>query len=219
MTASLPVRRRYVDGPFGQLLERTDDLVDADPPGLGLGYGDLLDGVLQLDAGCFQLLDEIGPVQEFERRRPLSGQPVVQQPADPLTGVTGIEVGRTDTERGVVFGRLLLLGPLGRTLVQDRDGGELAGLLVKDFLAHPDRGDAALRELLLGGSQRARTILGRHVQGPSGPGLASHEDLVVDLSPHDAVMPGKTLRPRLRCFRPIDATLSAEFPATGRRLR
>ena len=44
-------------------------------------HGDLLHRVLQVHAGRFQLLDQVGPVQQFEGRHPLAGQ---RAPLNPL---------------------------------------------------------------------------------------------------------------------------------------
>ena len=88
------VLQQPLDRALDQLLEVADHLVDRDAAGLGLGNGDLLQGVLDLDAGGVELLDQVGPVQQLERRDLLRAKPAVQQPADPLAGVDGVEVRR-----------------------------------------------------------------------------------------------------------------------------
>ena len=110
------VAHHPVDGGLHQLLEVADDVVHGLAARLRLRDGDLLDGVLQLQPGRLQLFDQVGPMQELERRRAVARQPAFQQPPDPIAGVQGIEVVRADAERLQALTRLLHLAPVGFAL-------------------------------------------------------------------------------------------------------
>ncbi len=131
------------DGALDQALEGADQFVDRHAPGLGLGDGDLLQGVLQVGAGGFQLLDQVGTVQQLERRGVVAVQEAFQQPADAVARVGGVEVGRLDAEGIKVLLHLLGLAAVDLTLGEDRDRLVFAGLGVEGFLA--DAGTAMAR--------------------------------------------------------------------------
>jgi len=173
----LGVLQHPVDGRLGQTVERAHDLVHADASRLGLGDGHLLDGVLQVHAGGVQLLHQFNSVQQLERRGLLARQPALQEPADHLPRVQGVEVLRADAERLDILAHLLRLGLLGRALGEDGDGLELAGLLVESFLGHLHRDRAALGQHLLGGLQGAGAVFRSELQSPGRAVLAARHDL------------------------------------------
>jgi hypothetical protein len=181
-------------------LEGADKFVDRHAPGLGLGDGDLLQGVLQVGAGGFQLLDQVGTVQQLERRGVVAVQPALKQPADAVAGVGGVEVGGLDAERIQVLLHLLGLAAVDLALGEDRDRLVFAGLGVEGFLADPHGDRPALLQGLLGGGQGVGADFCRHVERPLRADLAAHEQLVMDLvahrqrAPRSSLMGYKTLR-------------------------
>ena len=177
--ATTGVAQQALDRPAHQGLEGAHDLMHAQPAGLGLGHGDLLNGVLQFDAGGFQLLDQVGPVQQFEGRRLLAHQPAVQQPADPLTGVDGIEVLRGHAERIVPLRLLLGLDVVRQAEGLDVDAAILVGLEIHRLLGDAGGRHPALGDQLLGHGQGLGAVLRRHLQRPPGGGRLFDENLVM----------------------------------------
>jgi len=163
------------------------------PAGLGLGHGDLLDGVLQFDAGGFQLFNEVGPVQQFEGRRLLAHQPAVQQPADPLAGMDRIEVLRGHAERVVPLRLLLGLDVVGEAEGLDVDAAILVGLEVHRLLGHPRGRHPALSDELLGHGQGLGAVLRGHFERPPGGGRLLDENFVMHFG---AFHPGRSPGPR-----------------------
>ncbi len=141
-------------------MQTADDLVNAGAGGLGLGDGDLLHRVLQLHPGGFQLLDQVGPVEQLERRDALAAQPVLQQPSDALARVDGIEVSRAGAERGGLHRIRLALGLLLGALGQDGDRDEFPGLQVHGLLGDSHRCETPALDQLVGRLDRALAIFG-----------------------------------------------------------
>ena len=175
------VAQHPLDGRLDQPLEGADHLVDADAALLGLGDGDLLDGVLQLHARGVEPLDEVGPVQQLERRGLLAGQPGIQQAADALAGVDAVEVRRGHAQGLLVVARLLGLDLVDRAQGEDDQAAELARFLVQRLLGHPHADGAALGQHVLGLLDGVGAVLGRDLQRPAGVGLAPREHLVMHL--------------------------------------
>jgi hypothetical protein len=111
--------------------------MDRDAAVLGLGDGDLLQGVLQVGAGGFQLLHQVGPVQELEGGGAVALQPAFQQPADAVAGVNGIEVLGRDAEGLDVLADLLDRRLDRLAHIEDHGAAEGAGFGVKRLLADP----------------------------------------------------------------------------------
>jgi hypothetical protein len=118
--------------------------VDRHAPGLGLGNGDLLQGVLQVGAGRFQLLDQVGTVQQLEGRGVVTRQPAFQQPADAVAGVGGVEVGRAGrtADRGppdLLLGLAAVDLPLVKIEIDlySRLSGSRVSLLTRTATARP----------------------------------------------------------------------------------
>ena len=178
--------------------------------------------MLQFKPGRLQLFDQVGAVQQLERRRAGAGEPAFQKPPDPIAGVQAVEVVRADAERLQALARLLRLASVGFALGQYGYGLELASLLVERLLGDLDGDGAMLGEHLLGGVDSARAILGGQFQRPRGAVLAAREDFEVNLGavhalprlPNSGNHGGIRLKTRLR---PIGATVSpAVIAPSGR---
>jgi hypothetical protein len=174
----LGVAQHALDGAVDEDVEGADQLVDRHAARLGVRHGDLLDGVLHLAVGGFQLADQVGTMQQFEGGGPMAVQPFFQHLADPLAGVQGVEVLGLDAERLEPLLDLGLLG-LGGAEGQDGDRAELAGVLVEGFLVDPGRGDLAAVHLLVGGGDGLGAVFGGEFEAPARARRAPDEDLEV----------------------------------------
>ncbi len=174
------VPHHAVDGALDQALESTDDLVDADAGGLRLGDGDLLHRVLELDARGLELLDQVGPVQELEGRGPLAVQPVLQQPADAVAGMDGVEVGGADAQGRLLHLLDLALRLVGQALGEDGHRAEFAAVGIQSLLGDAHGAEPPAVEQLLRRLERALAILGRGLEVERAAAGAPREHLEMD---------------------------------------
>jgi len=138
----------------------------ADAPRGGLGNGHLLDCVLQVHAGRVQPLGQVGAVHQLERRRPIAGQEALQQLADAVAGVAGIEVLRRSAQGLKVLANRLGLGPLHLALIEDADGLEFSGLGIQGLLGHLDGDRPTFGEHLLGDLDRPGPVFSGQFKRP-----------------------------------------------------
>ena len=171
-----------LDRLFHQGLEAADQLVHRYAPGLGLGNGDLLDGVLDLHAGGVQLLHQVRTVQQLEGGHGLASQPAVQQAVDDIPGMHRVKVRRGDAERRFVLQPgTFRLDDLDHPVGQDHAGAVSAGLLVQGFLGHPDGDGLAAGHQLLGHFETGLPVLAGEVQTPTLGGVSPNEEFEMDL--------------------------------------
>ena len=186
-------------GLIRQLLIVAHQFVDRLAHILAFGHGDLLDGVLELDARSFQLFGQIGAVQQFEGGDAVTAQPVLEHPADRLAGVRRVEILRRRAARpGLVLGHDPFALNLGRAAGQHGDAVELHGVGVERLLGHAHGGGAVVGEQVLGGLDRLGAVLRRHLEGPGGRGGLADIDFVVDGAGHETLVNCPlTMAPRL----------------------
>ena len=172
-------------GLVGQFLVVAYQFMDRSADVLALRHGDLLDGMLKLDARGFQLFGQIRAVQQFESRDALARQPVLQHPADRLARLGGVEILRHRAARPGVLGGS---GPpgldLGRPTRQHGHALEQHGVRVEGFLGHADSDSPFAGQHVLGGPQGHGAVLGRHVEAPGGRRGLADKDFVVDGAGH-----------------------------------
>jgi hypothetical protein len=124
-------------------------------------------------------LDQVGAVQQLEGGGGAAVQPVVEQAADTLARVPGVEVVGGDAERPAVD-RRLVLDLRGGAAGHDGGAQVLAGGFVQHLAGDADRrGPARLHELL-GGGHRLGALRRRQLQRPAGVRFLPYEELVVD---------------------------------------
>lgn len=170
---------------FGQFLIVTDQFVRGLAGVLALGNGDLLDRVLDLDAGRLQQFDQVRPVQQLKGGDAIAHQPILQHPADQVARMGRIEVVRSDAVGAfVVRGNQPLPGRLGRASGQDGDAVELHGLAIQGFLGHPDGHRLFLAQDFLGRVDGVLALFGRQHQRPGGRSRLADIDFVVDGTGH-----------------------------------
>ena len=178
-----------LEGLIRQFLVVAHQIMDRLAHVLAFRDGDLLDGVLKLDARGFQLFGQIGAVQQFEGGDAVARQPVLQHPADRLAGMGGVEIlrGRT-TRAGLVLGHDPLPLDLGRAARQHGYAVELHGVRVERLLGHAHGGGAIVGEHVLGGLDGMGAVLRRHLEAPGGGRRLADIDFVVDGAGHGALV-------------------------------
>ena len=151
---------------------------------LGGGNGDLLNGVLQLRAGGFEALDQVGPVEEFHRDRLDALQPSAQDTPDRVAGMGFGEIVRGQAGQAGFPG--LFLFPLHGhcPALEDRDRAEFSVFRVKGFLGHADRGVLVLCNQGMSEPQGLVTVIAGLVERPSGLAVFLEEDFVMDVAGH-----------------------------------
>ena len=125
---------------------------------LGLGNGDFLHRVLQIRAAGFQLLGQIGAVQQLEGGGLVAPKPTFEQTRDPLAGVHAIKVLRRHAGRAGVLRRGLGAALFGRALGQDRHRTIIARVRVTRLLGHAHRPIRGRNQELLGELQRVSPV-------------------------------------------------------------
>ena len=184
-----PGRNDALQGLVRQFLIVAHQIMDRLAHVLALGHGDLLDGVLKLDARGFQPFGQVGAVQQLEGGDAVAPQPVLQHPADHLAGMRGVEVLRRRAARsGLILGHDPLALELGSPARQHGHAVEFHGVRVERLLGHAHGGGAVVGEHVLGGLDGLGAVLRRHLEAPGGWRGLANVDFVVDWASHGTLV-------------------------------
>ena len=161
----------------GQALKPAHRLVDADLPRLRLSERDFLDGVLQINAGGFKLLEQIASMHQFKRGRAIAGEPGLQQSTDRLSRVRCIKVRRFGADRLVALCRApFRLGRLSQAFRKDGVTCELSSIFVERLSADANRGRLFLIQETFREIHGCLSVLGGELKSPIVVGRATNED-------------------------------------------
>ena len=168
-----------------ELLIVTDQLMRGLTRGLALGNDDLLDRVLQFDAGRLELFDQIRPVQKLEDGDAVAPEPVLQHPSDQLAGMRCVEVLRAQAVRALFVGvDEALLRRFRHALGQDGVAAELHRVRIQRLLGDPHRHGVLVLQDFLGSIDGVLALFGRQHQRPRRGRRLADIELVVDRSGH-----------------------------------
>jgi hypothetical protein len=174
-----------LQGPVGQVLVVTDDLVDRLAADLAVGHGDALDGVLQLHAGGLEPFGQVGAVEQLEGRDRLAAQPLLQHLGQHVAGVRGVEIVRGEAaRRHLPRGSRLVARGLGVTAGHDDRAVEAHRSRIQGLPGHLDAYRAPVGQQLPGRLDRLLLAVAGLDEVPARQCGLAEIDLVVNLTGH-----------------------------------